>query len=339
MIKRHRIYSLFFLILLAGSLTLILQKWVGSVTLYQPSFCGRKQVLHKAILYNLLPPGHTTWTELGANGVNIRIATVYFAEGIHRVTNFNILTIYKWIDTIAIFASFLLLFAYLRKTSSLSYSLIGLLYVAAILPLTYFFAYFHPWDRVSLALWIILLMLLRSKRLIFFTSLLVITITVKYDTVLLPGLYILANITWGNWFRIVLRSIIMFSVSLGTLISLYIFSPDGFKNVNIIDLLFKNLKNICETQFSYPPLLGLFIPISLAIIGFRRADRFSRASVVFGILLCVLLIFTTNFIEIRAEMPILLLMLPSAIISLQVLCEGDLKTNGICICSETQEHV
>jgi len=338
MTERRRSYSLLLLILLAGSLTLVLQKWVGDVTLYRSSLSKQKQVLHEAILHNQLPPGSTTWKELGANGLNTRVATVYFAEAVHQITSLNILTIYRWLDTIALFAVFLLLFAYLRQTSPPSYALVGLLYVAAILPLTYFFNYFHPWDRVSLACWIMLFMLLRSKRLVSFMSLLAITITVKHDVILLPGLYFLANVTRSNWPRIVLRSALMFSVSFGIWIGMRTLLPGGFEDRDIIAQLIRNLGDMRATHLNYPPLLGLLLPISLALIGLRRSDRFSRASVAFGILLCVPFIVTSNFIEIRAEMPLLVLMLPSATIALRVLCEGNLATSGACLRAETQEH-
>ncbi|MGH7766589.1 MAG: hypothetical protein ACREQP_03985, partial [Candidatus Binatia bacterium] len=314
-----RITSFILLILLAGVLTLVSQTWVGNVTRYQPDFAEKQQILHDAILYNRLPPGQTSWTEMGANGTNTRVATVYFAEALHRITNLSILKVYWMIDTVALFVTFLLLFAYLRQTSSPIYSLVGLLYVAAILPLTYLFAYFHPWDRVSLVCWIALLILLRSERLVSFTFLLAVSITVKYDTLLLPGLYFLANVTWDNWPRIALRSALMFAVSFGTWIGMRLFLPGGFEERHILAQLFRNLGDFRSTLFSYPPLLGFLIPMILAFAALRWADRFSRASVWFGVLLFVPLIIATNFMEIRAEMPILILLLPSALMALRSL--------------------
>src|SRR5437868_11233242 len=212
-LKRKHIYPLLLLVILSGALTLTLQKWIGEVTLYQPALAERKMALHEAILRNRLPE-HTSWTQLGAaNGSNIRIAPVYFAEAVWRATGLSVLKTYKLIDTIALFVTFLLLFAYLHQTSSTVYALVGLLYVAAILPLTYFFAYFQPWDRPSLVCWLALLMLLRRQRLVAFTVLLAFSITIKYDTLLLPGLYLFANATRRNWRQPALRSALMCAVS------------------------------------------------------------------------------------------------------------------------------
>ena len=58
MSKRPRLYSLLLLVLLAGSLTLILQKWVGEATLYRPDLAERKQMLHESILHTQLPRPH-----------------------------------------------------------------------------------------------------------------------------------------------------------------------------------------------------------------------------------------------------------------------------------------
>jgi hypothetical protein len=290
------------------------------MTRYQTDFAERQQKLHNAILHNRLPAGHSSWGEIGANGTNTRVATVYLAEALHRITDLGTLKIYKMIDTVAVFVTFLLLFAYLRQSSPPVYSLVGLLYVAAIFPLTYFFVYFQPWDRVSLVCWIALLILLRLERLIAFTFLLAVSITVKYDTLLLPGLYLLANITWSNWRRIALRSGLMFAVSFGIWIGMRVFLPGGFEERHIVAQLLRNLSDIHSTLFSYPPLLAFLIPMILAFGAVRWADRFSRASVWFGMLLFAPLIFATNFIEIRAEMPILILLLPSALVALRSLC-------------------
>src|SRR5260370_3444142 len=255
MIQRSRIHAILLLILLSASLTLILQRWVGSETLYEEYVAQKREMLHKAILENRIPPPYTSWQQVGAQRLNIRVATVYLAESVHRLTNLNVLKIYELIDTLALFFSFPLLFVYLRHTSPTIYALSGLLYVAAILPLTYFHVFFAPWDRVSLVCWIALLMLLRSQRLIAFTLLLAISITVKFDTIVLPGLYFLANITLGNWTRIVLRSTAMFGVALAVFVGMRILLPGGFEDRTIVTQLLMNFRAFPSTPLSYPPLL------------------------------------------------------------------------------------
>ena len=85
-----RIYRSCALLLLVFSLTLISQKWVGGATVYLPELEGRRQLLHEAIYQNRLPQGFSSWTELGANDVNVRVGTVYFVESLHRASGFRL---------------------------------------------------------------------------------------------------------------------------------------------------------------------------------------------------------------------------------------------------------
>lgn len=323
MYDRRRIYSFILLIMLAGSLTLVLQKWVGDVTLYQSDLKERRLMIHEAILHNRLPPGRATWEETGSNGTNTRVAVVYLAESIHRASRVNIMTAYRLIDTVALFAALLLLFAHLRQSAPPAYALLGLLYTAAVLPLTYFFSYFHPYDRVSLLVWIALLMLLRSGRLVAFTVLLAASVPVKHDTILLPGLYFLSNVNRDNWPRVIRNTALMFAVSFGTWIALRLLLPGGYEERQLIVQMWRNLDAVRATLPAYPPLLCFSVPVILALIGLRWSDRFARASVAFGFLLLVPLVVLTNFIEVRAEMFVLVLMMPSALTALRILCEGD----------------
>ena len=308
------------LILLAGSLTLILQRWVGGATIYQQSRSTRRAMFHDAILHNRIPPPYTSWQEIGANRDNVRIATVYFVESLHRMTKWDVLKIYEVVDTVALFLLFLLSFVYLRGTSSAVYALCGILYLAAIMPLTYFNAVFHPWDRVSLLCWIALLILLRSQRLIAFTMLLAVSITVKFDTIVLPALYLLANVSSGNWFSILFRSAGMFGVALAVLTALRILLPGGFEDRTFVTQLTMNFDDFRTAPLSYPPFLAFVVPVALALMGLRLSDRFSKASVLLGVLLFVPFLVTTNFIEVRAELPVLVLLLPSVLTALRILC-------------------
>jgi hypothetical protein len=92
-------------------------------------------------------------------------------------------------DTVCLFASLLLLFAYLKRWVPVSYAVIGILMYGAMLPLTYLFHQFQPWDRPSIVLWILLLMLIRAGPIWVIAPVLAVSAGIKYDTVLLPGLY------------------------------------------------------------------------------------------------------------------------------------------------------
>ena len=71
-------------------MTLIGQKWVGGATLYAEELWAHREMMHGAILHNQLPDSARTWTSLGANGLNVRLLTVWAAEGLHRLTGMRI---------------------------------------------------------------------------------------------------------------------------------------------------------------------------------------------------------------------------------------------------------
>lgn len=157
-------------------------------------------------------------------------------------------------------------------------------------------------------------MLLRSQHLVAFTVLLAISITVKWDTVVLPGLYLLANLKLSNWISIVLKSTAMFIVGFAVLIGMRILLPGGFDDSRpTVTQLLINLSDFRATPISYPPLLVFLVPIILAFLGLRWSDRFSRMSVGFGLLLFLPLLVASNFVEVRAHTPILVLLLPSTL--------------------------
>ena len=92
-------------------LTLTNQVWIGGMSIYAGNRVEQRLRLHAAILSNHLPEGVKTWTSLGANGFNIRVLTVWTAEGLHRLTGQSIERCYWVIETCALLRCCLLLFA------------------------------------------------------------------------------------------------------------------------------------------------------------------------------------------------------------------------------------
>lgn len=144
-----------------------------------------------------------------------------------ELSGLPLLKVYHAIDSVALFVALILLFGFLRGWAGRSIATIGVLYVAAILPLTYFLYVFHPWDRVSLVLWLAMLALLRRGRLVPFAIVLAASVAVKYDTVLLPGLYFLAYASRRSWLRVSLTTAALFAVSFGMYAALRFTIPVG----------------------------------------------------------------------------------------------------------------
>lgn len=304
------------LVILCAMITIVQSYYVGDLTIYSSALEAKREALHHAILNNT--PMEGTWSDSGANGVNIRMLAVYSSEFFHTLTGLSYLKIYKLIDMISIFLTLLLLFPFLLKWVSPTYSIIALLYIGAIFPLTYAFGYFHPWDRLGLLLWLVFIWTIREEKFIFSVPILIVAVLNKYDSVVLPGLYFLSCFSITNWRPVLARTLAMFTIAFGVFFLLRWSFPGGFEDKDLIELFFRNVRQFLEKNISYPPLLGFSLPALFTMIGWSSADRYSRACTVlaFAILLGPLL-FRTNFHEMRAEMGVLLLMLPTAMCGLQ----------------------
>jgi hypothetical protein len=77
------------------------------------------------------------------------------------------------------------------------------------------------------------------------------------------------------------------------------------------------------THIGFPPLLVFGIPTLLAVAGWRTGDRFQRATAFFALPMCGILFLMTNFIEVRAEMPLYFLLSPLALAGLKRLLEPE----------------
>jgi hypothetical protein len=74
-----------------------------------------------------------------------------------------------------------------------------------------------------------------------------------------------------------------------------------------------NLADIRQYGLFYPPLLAFALPLVIGIYGLRDGDRFERASAAFCVALFFPMFMSTAFIEVRAQMMLLVLLLPIAL--------------------------
>lgn len=306
------------LIGLVGAATLTMQQWIGDVTIYQPLNRAKAETLHRSILDNR-PPAGITWDSLGANGTNIRVGAVFIAEAIHRVVGLSVARTYLLLDTIYLLVGILLFARFLATWFRDEYVAIGTLYLIAVLPLTYFLVSYHPWDRLGLVAWVMMLLALRAQHTWMFALLLPLSVMIKYDSVLLPGLYFLANIRPATWRRTTLITVGLFILSFGAFFGLLSLRQGGFAANSITQQVVANFGEMREMSLWYPPLLAFAVPLLLAAIGFKHADRFMRASAVCGVLLFVPLFLQAWFAEFRAQVPMLLLLMPCALCGAGVL--------------------
>ena len=294
------------------SITITNQVWVGGLTIYSSDTALARERMHEIILANRLPDGVETWDSIGANSFNVRRLTVWTAEQVHRLTGQSLARSYWVIETAALLACCLLLFALLQSYAGGGYAFGGLLYFGSVLPMTYLFHYFHPWDKPCLAAWLAALLCTYHRKWLYLAAVLVVGMFIKYDIIVFPLFVFFAEFRRSGW----RHSTRLAGALLALTVSAYIFLrwsiPGGFEPRPVLSLVLLNLLGMREHLLSYPPLLALGVPAFLAVIGYSRADDFGRAGVLLGTVLVGIWFLQVYFVEFRTETPLLALLLPAA---------------------------
>ena len=325
--------ALVLLIALCGVLTLTMQSSVGGLSIYSESVEARRLQAHDTILNNQLPDGVESWNSLGANGTNIRIGAVYLAEAMTQMFGISVIHSYWFIDTISLFLALLLFYFFLSNWMPRHYAVLGVIYVGSILPLTYMFVLFHPWDRLSFLSWVVLLMFVRSRRTLMLGVALALSVTIKYDVVLVPGLYWLVHVSRARFTRMSLEAAALFAVSFGVYFGLRAMLPGGFGGgAGISALVVENRQRLVQLAVNfppvaYPPFLAFLLPVLLIIFRFPKDDRFLRGAIIYAGVLIWYFFIRSHFEEVRSQLPLLLMILPAALLSLQSLLEPEKAGN------------
>ena len=314
------------LVWLLATITIGLQSWLGDQTIYSRSLERQREVFHFAILANEAPGG-AGWGAVGALSIQKRVGVVYLAEALRKLTGMAVGKVYKGLDTLFLFVSLVGLFFYLRRWLPDIYCLLGVLYFCTALPLTYFFQVFHPWDRLQLVIWIGLLWLVADRRFLLLMFGLLLSVLVKFDTILLPFFYFLANTNRRNLARISGESLILLVLAFGAYFAVGRLFPApldtaGFDLNNAHLMLLRNAQVFAGLNVRFPPLLVLALPVLLSLLLLRSKPRFVWASVVFALGLTAVYMMFSNYEEVRAHIVVLVLVLPSALLSLRYFLES-----------------
>lgn len=334
-INSRKALNLALLMWLLATITIGLQSWIGNETIYSKQLEQQREEFHFAILANKAPGG-AGWGAVGALSIQKRIGVIYLAEGIRKHTGLAVGKIYKLLDSVFLFIALLSLFFYLRKWVPDLYCLIGVLYFCTALPLTYFFQLFHPWDRLQLALWIGLLYLVAERQFLLLAFGLVVSVLVKFDTVLLPFLYFLVHFSRNQWQRTSLETLVLLVLAFGTYVALGQLFPAPLDNVGFsLDtawtMLLKNAQTLADMNVRFPPLLVHALPVFLSLFLLRSKERFVCASVAFALGLSAVYMMFSYYEEVRTHMVVLVLVLPSALISVRNFLENneaDIRTRS-----------
>jgi hypothetical protein len=321
------------LLLLALVLATTLQEYVGKPVLYTDPHWESAEVLHRAILEGR-PPEGMTWRQLGANSTSHRVLVPLLAQALSGLTGVALRRVYYAIDSSALVALFALLFLYLRRWLPVGWSLVGVLYLAAVLPTTYHYFYFHPWDRVSALVWLAALWGVRERRPLVLALVLAVGMLVKFDLLFVPLLYGAAS--WGGESRrrTLLVTAGLLLATFGVLGLATALRPDaagaGYLG-RVREQVAVNVAGARESGWAYAPLLLLLLPAACGVAYRPTAEdahpRFLRWLAPFALLHLPLYALASTFREARAMVPLALLLLPPALLWARARFEGAAVTD------------
>ncbi len=312
--------SLFLLVLLVSVIVSTAQSAVGDATIYSQAVAPNRELLHRAILDNR--PPSSGWGSVGATKTNVRIGVVHLAESIRLLTNASLHDIYRGIDTVFLSVFLLGLFAYLRQWVPALYALVGLMFVGAVLPLTYLMHYFQPWDRLQLCLWLLVLQTIKAHKPVLLAGALCVGMLVKFDMLLVPLLHLASHASRQSVKRVTVETALLSLLA----VCLY-FGLDGafantgdparFNPETAFLRASSNLGTINDRGLSHPALLLHGLPLLLALVRFRTRERFLAVGVLFACSMSIIWYLFTVYAEVRTQAMLLILLLPPALMTLR----------------------
>ena len=296
--------------------TLGLQQWVGLASLYSPTLAEKQADIFPRLLANQ-PPNGGIWADVGMNSTQLRVGMLWAIDGVQSLSGLSVPKIIRLFDTVFLATLLLLLLPYLRRWFSLTESLLGVGLVVSLIPMTYFWGYFVPWDRPSAVSWLLAFWMVREDRWKTLALTLPLFVLVKFDVALVFGLYWLVWVRRETFRSVTLRACIIAVAGLGTYWLIGQFRPGAAPPSSIVGQVVKNVQTFLTYPASYQPMFA-YVPMIVPLVyGWRDADHFQRASVVFGLLLMGLIAVTVNFEEFRMHMPIVLALLPCALVGVR----------------------
>lgn len=296
--------------------TVVQMHYVGDATIYRAEIAEKRLTVHRAIVdYD---GGHPEfWSSTGTETQASRFAIPAAIDHIHRMTGQPVNLLYTALDGACLFLLLIAVHSLLRSWLDPTYSLLGLFLFIAVLPISFAFHYFQPWDRATQLLWALSFLAIRHDRPLLLYVLIPLNTFVKFDAVLTPAVYFLGHIGAGNWRRVLPQSAILGVLAMLPIAFVVYLRPDAFPPRGLSVTV--NLWEMATLHLAHPAVLVYLPLLALAYIGRQRADRMALAFVACALLLLVPHFLLTNFKELRAQLYIAILMLPAALIGLRTL--------------------
>jgi hypothetical protein len=303
--------------ILAAVVALICIHWVGNNTIYSADVVDKRDAMFNAILVEQLPEGADSWRSVGAGDLNMRLATIWLTQSLHRISGVPVQDLLRLIDIVCVVASCVLLFALLRRWYEFLGALSGVLLLGMLLPLSMFLHFFHPWDKPALLLWVAMVMASVSGKPTLFLVLLVVAITNKTDAGIAAGLPLFLQFGVQPRRRVLINTLVAVSVGCLTLALLVYVVPGALEPHDLFKQFKSNITDLLYHNVAYPPLLVYGTLSVFAIFAWRNGDSVPRRLWLFALASLLPHAMLTNFQEVRAQLGSAICMIPLAVAGLE----------------------
>jgi hypothetical protein len=121
--------------------------------------------------------------------MNIRVVILYLAEFLHDQTGVRVLQLYKAVDLICIWLAFIILLHICANSSAHGRRLSASIFCPYLAADPFALHFYHPYDRASLVAWLLAIWCARARRFWEFSAVAIVAVLIKFDAIVLPGLY------------------------------------------------------------------------------------------------------------------------------------------------------
>ncbi len=317
------------LLIYIAVLTTTLQHWVGQSTLYSAENAAIRLKVHDLLVRRSAETPTTNLSTLESYGNERRVVIPWLAESITRIVGRRETTlpaVYYYLDYAFLYLSFLLFWFYLRRWFGGVDCLLGLSFLAVAMITTYHVHFFHPWDRATFLLWLILTMLVRDDRMAAYLPVLALALCTKFTAVLFPLFYLLLRLKDRSplrdrrtWLMLGAQMVVIFLCN--ALLNYVSFVPasrlaDSYlaltRNIMRMDAYFA-----VQLRFAHPAFLMFVCPAMLITWRWKHLNDFMRRSSLFGAFVLVVHFAFSYFVESRAQAVALIFLIPPALSSLK----------------------
>lgn len=276
---------------------------------------------------SIIPDEWNSWHDRLLSGhsgssLQYRVMSIWIVEGIRSIFSEQSFIAYLIMRFIFILLLFILFHLFLRKWFNDKNSLLAVILLAAIMPIS-FLPMLQEADVVHMVFFLIGIWLIRSNKFLGLLAIIFIGTFAKETIIFLIPLYLIINWRPGKKVRAIVKSLLLLIIWTSAFyITRELIYPDGGSTSSIGQLLynFNAIKNyilynpIINYHLYYIPLFGIFW--FLVFTKLKQKPYFLRRGALFIVVFMVLHFIMGWPEETRIVLPLAFIVIPSGLISL-----------------------